>query len=76
MDLTAEKTSGAIFAALVALIVSSCGVDEPTLDPETYAAELEQWRSENPTPPPAAELELTHEERQRLEALGYLAGEE
>jgi len=46
MDLTAEKTSGAIFAALVALIVSSCGVDEPTLDPETYAAELEQWRSE------------------------------
>jgi uncharacterized protein (DUF1684 family) len=46
MDLTAEKTSGAIFAALVALIVSSCGVDEPALDLETYEAELEQWRGE------------------------------
>lgn len=46
MDLTAEKTSGAILVALLALIVSSCGVDEPAFDRAIYEAELEQWRSE------------------------------
>jgi uncharacterized protein (DUF1684 family) len=46
MNLTAEKTSGPIIAALLALVVSSCGVDKPAVDPEMYAAELEQWRSQ------------------------------
>jgi uncharacterized protein (DUF1684 family) len=46
MNLTAEKSSGAIFAALVALLVASCGADKTPIDPAIYAAELAQWRDE------------------------------
>ena len=46
MNITAEKTTGAVFAALLALLVSSCSADEPAFDLETYTADLAQWRIE------------------------------
>ncbi len=46
MNITAEKCTNVIFAALIGALVSSCGVDEPAFDLESYEAELAQWRIE------------------------------
>jgi len=46
MNITAEKCTRVIIAALVGIFITSCSADDRVFDLESYAAELEQWRSE------------------------------